>query len=65
MIISGAFWQGQKKGELWTAFEGNNHINILELNTAKYVVLSFTCMYPVQESVHMQTDGIIVFPYLV
>lgn len=58
----GAACQVQTTGGPWTAEEQENHLNILELKTAKLFVLTFTHMHPELEAVHLQMDNIVGLP---
>ena len=48
-------------GQLWKEI----HINVLELEAAKYAILTFTRMYPMVKSIYIQMDNIVAISYLV
>ena len=48
-------------GQLWNEV----HINVLELEAAKYAILTFTRMYPMVKSIYIQMDNIVAISYLV
>ena len=50
----GANCQGQRTGRLWSKQKAKKHMNILELKTAKFAILTFTKILPQAKIIHFQ-----------
>ena len=55
----GAACQGLTAGGPWAAEDQKDHINILELKTAKLAIFTFTFMHPLLKLIHSQMDNIV------
>ena len=60
----GAFCQGCKTEKPWSKLEAKNHINVPELKTAKFDIMTFTKMFPTAKVVYLQIDNIVAHSYL-
>ena len=64
MKVWGAYCQGQRTGEPWSKLETKEHINVMELKTVKFAILTFTKIFPQAKTIHLEMDNIATLSYI-